>query len=229
MGGGVDRLLGRGYLTLGRVRGVPVRMHWTTPVGAFVLGRLAFVPGFWVGFLALVLVHELGHAMIVWRCRAQVMSIDLLPYGGVCRWHGEVRDTQRAAIAWGGVLAQAVLLLLTFVVLRWVEPTSAFGLDLAGAFTATNLWGIGVNLLPVRPLDGAEAWPLLGMVWRDWRRPRRERALRSAKEKVRRERLEAWAEQLDRTTDDIDPSTARALDEAMRRIFKSSSERSLRS
>jgi hypothetical protein len=41
-------------------------------------------------------------------------------------------------------------------------------------FTRTNLWLIALNLLPVPPLDGAEAWPLLRHLKDRWknRQPR---------------------------------------------------------
>jgi hypothetical protein len=52
----------RGYLTIGRALGAPVRMHWTTPLGAWILGR-GHAAGV-LGFVVIVLVHELGHAAV---------------------------------------------------------------------------------------------------------------------------------------------------------------------
>ena len=60
----------QGHLVLGRLRGAPVRVHWSAPIGAFVLGRLRYVPWFWLAFLVLVMVHELGHALMVRGARA---------------------------------------------------------------------------------------------------------------------------------------------------------------
>jgi hypothetical protein len=71
-----------GYLTLGRWRTAPERVHWTLPVGALVFGQGRFVPGFWLGFLLLVLIHELGHAVLVRRYRHRVVSIDIHALGG---------------------------------------------------------------------------------------------------------------------------------------------------
>jgi len=154
-----------GYLTLGRARGAPVRAHWSLPIGAFVFGQGHFVPGFWLGFFLLVLVHELGHAVLVKRYGHRVGSIDIHGLGGVCRWSGEPTAIDRARIAWGGVLAQAVAYGIAVAAIALAgPPETVFAAELASAFTTTNVWLIAINLLPVPPLDGAEAWKLPGLL-----------------------------------------------------------------
>ncbi|GEM_PF-943816 len=150
-----------GYLTLGRWGGAPVRTHWTLPIGAFIFGQARFVPGFWIGFFLVVFIHEIGHAVVVRRFRHQVISIDIHGLGGVCRWAGDPTRIQRATIAWGGVVAQAFALLIAVAAI-WLfgPPLTDFGAQLAGAFIVGNAWLIGINLIPVPPLDGAEAWKL---------------------------------------------------------------------
>jgi len=156
-----------GYLTLGRWRGAPVRAHWTLPIGAMLFGQGRFVPGFWLGFFMLVLVHEVGHALLVRRYGQRVVSIDVHGLGGACRWSGDPTAIDRARIAWGGVLAQAALLVGSHLALAFFgAPETAFAAQLATAFTTTNLWLIGINLIPVPPLDGAEAWKLPGLLAR---------------------------------------------------------------
>src|SRR5262245_29244265 len=153
-----------GYLTLGRWRGAPVRLHWTLPVAALVFGQGRIVPGFWLGFFLLVFIHELGHAFLVRRLHHQVVSIDVHALGGVCRWSGDPTAIDRARIAWGGVLAQAVAYAVARAALALAgPPETILAAQLAAAFTTTNLWLIAINLIPVPPLDGAEAWKLLGM------------------------------------------------------------------
>ena len=44
-----------GYLTALRFRGIPVRFHWTMPLGALFAGRFEFVPGVWLGFVIFAL------------------------------------------------------------------------------------------------------------------------------------------------------------------------------
>jgi len=142
-----------------------LRFHWTVPVGALIFGRLAFVPAFWLAFVIIVLIHELGHAAMVQRYRHRVLSIDVTGFGGLCRWSGNPTRFERAAIAWGGVLAQGVLLAFALVIAfaglwRFVPG----GGQLAEALIYTNLTIMVLNLVPLRPLDGAEAWPIFGML-----------------------------------------------------------------
>ena len=140
-----------GYLAIGRWRGAPVRLHWTLPVGALVFGQGRFVPGFWLGFFLLVFVHELGHAVLVRRYGHGVVSIDIHALGGMCRWSGEPTAIDRARIAWGGVLAQAVAFVVATAAIALAgPPEGAFAGQLAAAFTVTNAWLMAINLIPVR-------------------------------------------------------------------------------
>ncbi len=162
----------RGYLTVTRWRGVPVRVHWSTPLGALLFGGFRFLPVFWGAFLVLVLAHEFGHALLARRYGHHVLSIDVTGFGGRCRWAGAATADERAKVAWGGVLAQAVLLVVALgALLLGVMPATATGAELSSVFIHTNLILIVLNLLPIPPLDGAEAWSLLRRV-RDRRRGR---------------------------------------------------------
>jgi stage IV sporulation protein FB len=229
-----------GYLTLGRWRGAPVRAHWTLPVGALVFGQGRFLPGFWLGFFLLVLIHELGHAILVRRYGQRVVSIDIHALGGVCRWSGETIESgtlggfpnapaivrgeqrspahhaaiQRAGIAWGGVLAQAVALVGAHVALALGgPPESLFPAQLAAAFTTTNVWLIAINLIPVAPLDGAEAWKLPGLL-----AARRRHARSSAPAAGSGFEFERRMATLDRFSNEPDPSVKAAVDDALQRL-----------
>jgi stage IV sporulation protein FB len=149
-----------GFLVLGHLGRAPIRVHWTTPIVAFVLTGLSFVPGAWLGFLVLVLVHELGHAVAARAFGAEVISINAHGLGGTCEWYGHVTPKQRAIIAWGGVVAQFALLLVAQLT-SIIVPSWGFFAQLMNTLTGTNLILIALNLLPIPPLDGAEAWKLL--------------------------------------------------------------------
>ena len=43
---------------------------------------------------------------------------------------------------------------------------------MAGTFTGTNFLIILINLIPVPPLDGAQAWQLIPLLYRRWRKRR---------------------------------------------------------
>lgn len=164
-------MLERGYWSAFRVRGAPIRLHWTIPLGALVFSGFRFVPAFWAAFFLLILIHELGHATLVRAFGHRVMSIDILGFGGFCRWSGVATKSERGAIAWGGVLAQAVALVITFAVLMiHGRPTTIYGSQVAEVFITTNLWLIALNLIPVPPLDGAEAWSFVRDLFRDGRK-----------------------------------------------------------
>jgi Zn-dependent protease len=202
---------GGGYLRLGRFRGAPVRLHWSAALGAVVFGRFQFVPAFWSCFLVLVILHEMGHATLVRRFRARPLSLDVHALGGLCRWEGEVTRRQRALIAWGGVFAQALAFVVAEAALALCgPPRTAATREIAWAFTESNLWLIALNLIPVPPLDGAAAWPLAGMLYRDLGRLRRERA------QARRARATASSRRqlraLDAMEDAAEPATSDAPD-----------------
>jgi hypothetical protein len=159
-----------GYFTLGQWRGIPIRMHWVTPLGAFLFTRFEFVPVIWLGFAVIVLVHEFGHALMVRWCDATVLSIDMDALGGSCSWEGAVSPIQRAFIAWGGVLAQLVL----FFAVRIVHVTAGWpamlgGFQLLDMLTNTNLFIAAFNSIPLPPLDGWQAWQLVPLLYRDLR------------------------------------------------------------
>jgi stage IV sporulation protein FB len=167
-----------GYYTIGRFKGAPIRIHWTAPLGALFLGRFQFVPGFWIGFFLLVLIHELGHAIVIRYCQERVTGIELHALGGQCRWEGSrLSQLKVSMIAWGGVWAQAVLFVAVQLVLLFVEiPPDPYVHQFVHALTTANLWMMGFNLLPMRPLDGAEAWPLFRILWERWKMRRQIRS-----------------------------------------------------
>ncbi len=44
------------------------------------------------------------------------------------------------------------------------RPADPFAADVVQVFTQTNLWLILINLLPIPPLDGAEAWGVVQLI-----------------------------------------------------------------
>jgi Zn-dependent protease len=138
------------------------------------------------GLLLTLLVHELGHAFFVWRFRLTVLSIDVHGLGGACKWTGPATDVQRAVIAWGGVLAQLLLVASAELIARLNGAFgSAFLAGMLSYLTAINLIIIALNLLPIPPLDGAEAWQLFR--WRHLARFGRRATLHARKAAVERE------------------------------------------
>jgi len=188
---------GGGYLRLGRLRGVPVFMHWSAPLGALLVSRFRWLPGAWVAFVVLVLVHEAGHALLVQRVGARAVAIELHALGGECRWQGTVSPLGRAMVAWGGVLAQGVVLSATYAALALAGPPSdPFLGQMAMAFTTSNITMIAFNLFPMRPLDGAEAWRIVPLLRERWR---------AARARGRRARVHRYAAREAEASDRVGP------------------------
>lgn len=178
-------------------RGVPIVLHWTVLLGLpwlFLRQRNPLdVPAAFLAFLFLMLCHELGHAAVAkWR-RVRVLEIRLYFIHGLCRHEEPDRETDAVWIAWGGVAAQGVVLVLAFglkELLMWrAYPVYQ---DLASIFRLlikANLLIMLFNLTPVPPFDGARAWRALPLLWQRMPKPsvrrwRRERQLRQQSKEV---------------------------------------------
>jgi hypothetical protein len=194
----------QGYLWLGSIRGAPIRIHWTTPVGAFLISGLAVLPGAWAAFFVLVLCHELGHAFIVKAYGFEVVAVDVNGLGGLCHWNGAASPFERSLIAWGGVFGQLVVLAAAFPLRWYVAPhfEGEHAYQFFHALVSTNVYLMAINLLPVRPLDGAEAWPIFGLLYRrlvGWKRRRRARS-----DEARRAEMNAAASASVERLDELD-------------------------
>ena len=155
----MSSLFSSGYFRIARYRGAPVRVHWTTPIGLVFFSGLSFNPLVWASLFMIMLAHELGHALLARRCRLDVLSIDITAIGGTCRLAGDPTRREVAVVAWGGVLAQAALLVGALLLRAAVHFMTSGLLD--GVFDTlitTNAILIAINLLPIKPLDGADAW-----------------------------------------------------------------------
>jgi hypothetical protein len=229
-------VFGSGYLSLGRWRGAVIRLHWSILLGAVVFGGFRFDPVFLVGYVGLVLLHEIGHALVVWRYGHSVTIIEATGFGGTCHWSGNATPFEESAIAWGGVLAQAALLAGAYAWAAWGSPpASAAEWTLIHLATSTNLWLIAVNLMPVPPLDGAKAWQIFAN-WRSrgnagvphgsWKDPSSmsQRAWfdgvkRASKRRKPRppKRIEVYADPVD-PEGELSPDAQRAIDDMLAKV-----------
>ena len=131
-----------------------MRLHWTLFAGAALLTFLRVSPAWWVGLLTIMVVHELGHAAIVGAFRLHQFGIVIHAFGGECAFGPAPTPLQRSTIAWGGALGQAAVCVAAMGTRRWLPP------DLFEALTVGNLAILAVNLIPIAPFDGIEAWKL---------------------------------------------------------------------
>jgi Zn-dependent protease len=192
---------------LGQWRGIPISLHWTVFIGIawfFYQTRSVVDTGLaFVAFTFLLLVHELGHAAVaLWR-QVEVHNIQLYFLHGRCSHELPEYELDDVLIAWGGVAAQLVVLVVALganVVLAMLSPV-ALGLasPLLHVFVATNAFIMIFNLLPIASFDGAKAWRILPILadwaketsWgHEWRRRR------AARETARTKKLEADSERI---------------------------------
>ena len=144
---------GGGYLTLGRFRGVAIRVHGSL----MALGVL------------LILIHELGHMVLAQRSHLSVDRIELHILGGKCIYYADRATVwNRSVIAWGGVLAQLVLFAPVYACTKLLPPPSgwlaAYLNPALVVLLPLNLAMVVFNLLPAPFLDGYQAWRLLPMI-----------------------------------------------------------------
>ncbi|WP_030856627.1 site-2 protease family protein [Streptomyces sp. NRRL F-2747] len=186
-----------GSVPIGRVVGVPLRMHWSVPLlvvlFAYGLGRqtlpvwtpgrsnavytLASVVGALLLMVSLLL-HETAHAATARRSKISVEDVTLWALGGMTR----MGRPQSA----GAAFAVAVSGPLTSLVIGGAAVGAGIGVDslLGWAVPAAVLVWLGwanlflgvFNLLPASPLDGGRV--LQALLW--WRTGDRDRADRAA-------------------------------------------------
>jgi len=154
-------MLDRGYLRVARLWGAELRVHWSVLAAAALAGRLRFEPVIWGGVLAVLVGHQLGHALAVAGAGGTLLGLDTTGIGGSCRWRGAGSVLERAWVAWGGMLMQAVLLGFALACSDSLAASST-GSQLRFCFVELNLALLVINLLPLPPLDGALAWRIFG-------------------------------------------------------------------
>lgn len=155
------------FTHVGRIDRVDVYVHWSVlAIAAFMLIGVWQKPlttligiACWMGVM---LLHECGHMFAAKMRHSAVYSIELYPICASTKYETPWSRFDHAVIAWGGVLAQAVVAvpILIWLKLFGYSPYDAVNevLVLFGFFSIA----IAIfNLLPFHPLDGAIAWQIL--------------------------------------------------------------------
>ncbi len=162
-----------------------------------------------VAFSFLLVVHELGHAAVArWR-NVDVESIQLYFIHGLCTHDEPYHEEDDVLIAWGGVAAQFVVLVIAFGASLLLAAFEPFAYRLAAplfrVLVQANLLIIVINLIPVAPLDGVKAWRALPLLRERARHTSWGASLQkfsAARGRARNKKLEAKAQRI--TADIID-------------------------
>lgn len=174
-------------LSLGRIAGVRVGVHWTVVLIFALLAYLLsgeYFPRHYAGystaayvaagmaaavvFLVSLLAHEMSHALVARRHGQQVEGITLWLLGGVARLHGEARDpAAEVRVAGVGPLVSAVLGVVFLGSSAVLVNTGGRGLAAGVVFWLglINVILAVFNSVPAAPLDGGRL--LRAFLW--WR------------------------------------------------------------
>jgi Zn-dependent protease/CBS domain-containing protein len=155
---------------LGEVAGIGVFVHFTFFLLIFVLGISYFAQGgmsaalHGVGLIlvlfAIVVLHELGHAMAARYYGIRTKDIILLPIGGVARLERIPREpVQELVVALAGPAVNVALAILFFLLLKATGRSLLPDQNLAETGFLAALFGANIglalfNMLPAFPMDG---------------------------------------------------------------------------
>lgn len=170
------------YWHLGRWFRIPVAMHWTTLLAfpwLWVWSRsLVFAVIGFAAFIPLKLLHEFGHASMARRRGLAVDGISINFLHGETSHSYPRNERDDILIAWSGVSAQALVLLLA-----WAADYALAGVSNTWVLMATdpvlevwitwNAFLMIVALLPIGPMDGHRAWRLIPYLRKSMQRRRR--------------------------------------------------------
>ncbi len=176
----------RRLVTVTTIAGIPISLHWSLVGGMTILfgvavRDLAVLAAAGIGLAAYfgtMLLHEGGHAVLARRRGVGVHGIDLYPFLGQTRIDQPRSRLDGCVIAWGGVLFQSVV---GIPMLVWILRVGYTPIESVNAFMAVfsylTVVMVPLNLIPVRPLDGAAAWGIVPLMWSrlrqlSWRAPR---------------------------------------------------------
>ncbi|MBI3928214.1 MAG: site-2 protease family protein [Armatimonadetes bacterium] len=145
--------------TIGRLAGIQIRVHATVLIlflwVGLVAGRSQLLQGLAIIVLVfgVIVLHELGHALMARRFGIATREIVLLPIGGLARLEKmPEQPRQELLVALAGPAVNLVLALVALAALQLPLPEGP--MLLAGsAFTVNVMIGL-FNLLPAFPMDG---------------------------------------------------------------------------
>lgn len=179
-------------ITLGRIRGIPVGLHWSV-LGIFLLIVIGLGAGmlpdiaegysdaeYWIAavvigvvFFASLLAHEVSHAIVALREGMSVDSLTLWLLGGVAQLRGRVQ-TPGAEFR---IAAVGPAVSLTIGIVGTAVAIALDAADTSELLFAMVAWLAGINIIlavfnmiPAAPLDGGRV--LRSALWA-WRKDRR--------------------------------------------------------
>lgn len=171
----------KGAWYVGRVRGIPIRIHWSFILILAWSAHIGYGYGGWdmVGFCLLltillfgcVLLHELGHALTAQLFGIGTRSITLLPIGGVAALDRiPERPREEFLITLAGPMVNVVIAGVLYLFAGW--PTFDFddnaiwnAAAIGEVLLYTNVVMVVFNMIPAFPMDGGRMLRSLLAIW----------------------------------------------------------------
>ncbi len=160
-------------LTLGKIAGIKIFMHWTFPVIILWIivssasrglntGQIIWSVVFTLSLFVCVVLHELGHALAARRYHIQTKDILLLPIGGIARLERMPdKPVQELIVALAGPAVNLLIVLILHVFVNLAKmPSDISEITYINAdnfllsLSVLNLWLAIFNLIPAFPMDG---------------------------------------------------------------------------
>src|SRR5277367_4505181 len=147
-----------------RIFGAAVYVHQHVLVAMALLLVLAFKN--WllaitclISYVAIIVIHEVGHAVVARRLGYEVSAIRIGLLHGRCEYEHPHSGWDASLVSWGGILAQLLVAALVFSIAVVVSGNLS---DLFGPIVIflgyMNIVIAAVNLTPRAPFDGYLAW-----------------------------------------------------------------------
>jgi Zn-dependent protease len=160
------------------VFGAPIWVHWSVLVMVGLLLLVSLTSPIYAmlsiaSYLAIITLHEAGHAYLARRSGYRVTAIRLGLIHGSCEYEAPQHESEGVLIAWGGVAAQ-LCIAFPVLLIAWALGTRElyyFG-PVVAFLGYVNLLVAFVNLAPAEGLDGKRAWRAIPLFFR-WCRARR--------------------------------------------------------
>lgn len=170
--------MNNGYLLVPwlRIYTAPVFLHWSVGLFAGLCLIWAAEYGLYgvmatLCYLAIILIHEWGHAFVAHRLGLRVFAVQLGFFHGLCQFQKPADFLDEVKVAWGGVLAQFSVATLVLLPLPLFGPDLGYYGPVVIFLGFFNLFIACGNLWPARRLDGKRAWKIVGLLWARRRRP----------------------------------------------------------
>ncbi|MBL7842586.1 MAG: site-2 protease family protein [Cyclobacteriaceae bacterium] len=167
-------------LSLGRVAGVQIFIHWTflILIGWIVYINLKQGMGtvdiiwsvlFILTLFACVTAHELGHALAAKRYHIKTRNITLLPIGGLAQLESiPEKPKEELVVALAGPLVNIIIAVALFPLIK-ISPYAIEEMDLTRlshhnflfSLMVVNIWLAVFNMIPAFPMDGGRVFRAL--------------------------------------------------------------------